>query len=148
MLNDIQQATLAALLDCLVPANETFKVPGAGDTDILTDILTTAEPYGPAITAIPIALEAIADEALGSAFGELSADNQAEIAEAFMAEQPDLAAILTLLVAQCYYRDTRVMRSLNMEPRSPHPGGFEVEQGDWSLLDPVKARTPFYREVE
>ncbi|MGH7054344.1 MAG: hypothetical protein ACREFK_16060 [Stellaceae bacterium] len=31
------------------------------------------------------------------------------------------------------------MRSLGMEPRPPYPKGFEVESGDWSLLDPVRA---------
>jgi hypothetical protein len=35
--------------------------------------------------------------------------------------------------------------SLGMEPRAPFPKGFEVEQGDWSLLDPVRARPKLYR---
>ena len=46
---------------------------------------------------------------------------------------------LTRIILQCYYRDDRVVRSLGMEPRPPFPKGFEVEQGDWSLLDPVRA---------
>jgi len=51
------------------------------------------------------------------------------------------------VVAQCYYRDDRVMQSLGMELRPPFPKGFEVEQGDWSLLDPVRARPAFYRRT-
>lgn len=47
---------------------------------------------------------------------------------------PPLIA-LTRVVVQCYYRDDCVMRSLGMEVRPPFPKGFEVEQGDWSLLD-------------
>jgi hypothetical protein len=39
------------------------------------------------------------------------------------------------------------MHSLGQEPRPPFPKGHTVEQGDWSLLDPVKARQPFYRRV-
>jgi hypothetical protein len=39
------------------------------------------------------------------------------------------------------------MRSLGMEPRPPFPTGHEVEQGDWSLLDPVRKRAKFYRDV-
>lgn len=148
MLNDIQQRALAALLDCLVPADEAYEVPGAGDAEILVDILATAAPHGPAVTAIPIALEAMAQEAGGAAFAELAPDKQAETAQAFMAAHPDLAMLLTSLIAQCYYRDARVMRSLGMEARAPHPAGFEVEQGDWSLLDPVKTRMPFYRKVD
>lgn len=148
MLNENQQGTLAALLNSLVPADETFKVPGAGDTEILADILATAAPHGPALTAIPMALEAMALEVGDVTFAGLVPDKQVETAQAFMSTQPDLAALLTSLIAQCYYRDARVMRSLGMEARAPHPQGFEVEQGDWSLLEPVKARAPFYRKVD
>jgi len=54
---------------------------------------------------------------------------------------------LERIVLQCYYRDDRVMRSLGLEVRPPFPKGFEVEQGDWSLLDLVRARPKLYREV-
>jgi hypothetical protein len=39
------------------------------------------------------------------------------------------------------------MRSLGLEARPPYPKGFELEQGDWSLLDPVRAGPPLFREV-
>src|SRR5277367_2061303 len=54
-------------------------------------------------------------------------------------------ATLTRVVLQCYYRDDRVVRSLGLEPRAPHPRGHVLEDGDWSLLDPVKARPPLWR---
>jgi len=41
-----------------------------------------------------------------------------------------------------------VMLSLGQEPRPPFPKGHVVEQGDWSLLDPVRARPPMYRVVK
>jgi hypothetical protein len=52
------------------------------------------------------------------------------------------------VVLLCYYRDDRVMHSLGQEPRAPFPKGHEVEQGDWSLLDPVRARPPIWRKVK
>ena len=39
------------------------------------------------------------------------------------------------------------MAALGQEARPPFPKGHTVEQGDWSLLDPVKKRPPFYRRV-
>ena len=57
-----------------------------------------------------------------------------------------LAAIARVILL-CYYRDDRVMLSLGLEPRPPFPKGHVVEQGDWSLLDPVKKRPPFWRKV-
>ena len=56
-------------------------------------------------------------------------------------------AYLTRIILQCYYQDDRVMQSLGMEPRPPFPEGFEVEQGDWSLLDPVRGRPKLYRDA-
>ena len=41
-----------------------------------------------------------------------------------------------------------MMRSLGQEPRPPFPQGHVVEQGDWSLLDPVRARPRMYRSVD
>ena len=63
----------------------------------------------------------------------------------FRHESGKMVATLTRIVLQCYYRDDRVMRSLGQEPRPPFPIGHVVEQGDWSLLEPVKKRAPFYR---
>jgi len=40
-----------------------------------------------------------------------------------------------------------LMRSLGREPRA-FPKGHIVEQGNWSLLDPVRARPPVDRLVE
>jgi hypothetical protein len=39
------------------------------------------------------------------------------------------------------------MRSLGMEPRPPFPLGFAVEDGDWSLLEAVRARPQLYRDA-
>jgi hypothetical protein len=58
-----------------------------------------------------------------------------------------LLMALTRIIARSYYRDDRVMRSLGMEVRAPFPKGFEVEQGDWLLLDPVRARAAFHRRT-
>ncbi len=55
-------------------------------------------------------------------------------------------ATLTRVVLQCYYRDDRVVRSLGLEPRPPYPRGYVLDDGDWSLLGPVRARPPFWRQ--
>jgi hypothetical protein len=40
------------------------------------------------------------------------------------------------------------MQSLGMEARPPFPQGYEVPEGDWSMLDPVRARGSIYKKVE
>ena len=49
-------------------------------------------------------------------------------------------AVLARVILQCYYRDDRVLRSLGIELRAPFPKGHVLPDGDWSILDPVKAR--------
>jgi len=44
------------------------------------------------------------------------------------------------------YRDDRVLLALGMEARPPFPHGYTLEQGDWSLLDAVRKRLPFWRD--
>src|SRR5215472_14363120 len=59
----------------------------------------------------------------------------------------EAVATVTRVVLQCYYRDDRVVRSLGLEPRPPYPKGHVLEEGDWSLLDPVRARPPMWRRA-
>ncbi len=69
--------------------------------------------------------------------------NAMRSANEFRATGGAAAATLVRVVLQCYYRDDRVLRSLGLELRAPFPKGYALEQGDWALLDPVKAR-PFF----
>jgi hypothetical protein len=83
----------------------------------------------------------------GGAFADLEPQRRNEVAAAFRETGGAPLAALVRVVLLCYYRDDRVMRSLGQEPRPPFPKGHVVEQGDWSLLDPVRARPPIYRRV-
>ena len=53
--------------------------------------------------------------------------------------------MIEAVTARCYYRDDRVMASIGIEVRPPFPEGYAVEEGDLSLLDPVRARGPIWR---
>ncbi len=81
----------------------------------------------------------------GGSFTELDAARRLEAATRLRTDGGAPVAVLTRIVLLCYYRDDRVMLSLGLEPRPPFPKGHEIEQGDWSLLDPVRARPPFWR---
>jgi hypothetical protein len=79
--------------------------------------------------------------------GGLDAVARNMLAAKMRAEGGNGVAVLTRLVLLCYYRDDRVMMSLGLEPRPPFPKGHVLEDGDWSFLDPVKARKPFWRQA-
>lgn len=158
-----QERALIALAAAIIPADDEFGVPSAGDPAIAADILATAKPYAKPVADALAMEDALAQAKYGTAFLDLDAETQAALVEGanepgffddvdweFNEQQKaQMAGQRTLLsiIAQCYYRDDRVMRSLDMEPRSPFPKGFEVEEGDWSLLDPVKRRGKIYRDA-
>lgn len=142
-LTDAEIRDLRVLAGLMIPASTRYDVPGADDELIFTDIVKSLErDTADARTA----LRQLA-ELSGGAFADLVPESRAEIAARFKQEGGAPLFALNRVVLLCYYRDDRVMRSLGQEPRSPFPKGHVVEQGDWSLLDPVRKRPPIWRRV-
>lgn len=138
MLSDDQCRTLHCLAGMMIPASAEYGVPSAADDAIFADILRSFGRDEPHVLAVLRELEGFAD--LNPAQREAKA---AQLRE----RGGDALLGLSRVILQCYYRDDRVMRALGMEARPPFPKGHEVEQGDWSLLDPVRARPTLYREA-
>ncbi len=143
LLSADQTRSLRCLAGAMIPADVAYGVPGANDDAIFADIVSSIGPDAGPIGDALRQLDALA----GHPYADLEVDRRQAVAQAFRSAQPLAAARLAGLVVTCYYRDDRVMRSLGMEPRPPFPQGFELEAGDWSLLDPVRARPKMYREV-
>jgi hypothetical protein len=76
----------------------------------------------------------------GAPLAELDAARRDAVAQEFRGAGGVAAATLVRVVLQCYYRDDRVLRSLGLELRAPFPKGHVLPDGDWSVLDPVRAR--------
>ena len=139
-----QTRDLRALAGMIIPPSALYDVPGADDDKIFSDILRSLERDRDDVARALSHLAAIG----GGAFADLDAARRAEVAAAFREVGGAPLAALVRVVLLCYYRDDRVMRSLGQEARAPFPIGHVVEQGDWSLLDPVRARPPMYRTVD
>jgi hypothetical protein len=142
-LTQAQRDDLRVIAAMMIPASSNYDVPGADDPIIQADILATLGRDGRSVAA---ALEHLARLA-GQPLAELDASRREAVAREFRASGGTPAATLIRVVLQCYYREDRVLRSLNLELRPPFPKGYTLEQGDWSLLDPVKARAPIWRKV-
>ena len=54
-------------------------------------------------------------------------------------------ALLMPMLLRAYYRDPRVHAAYGRRPGAPFPEGYVLIDGDWSLLDKVRDRPPFYR---
>jgi hypothetical protein len=142
-LTQAQRDDLRTVAAMIIPASTEYAVPGADDGAIQADILKT---MGRDTEAARAALDHLARLA-GKPLAELDSARRDAVANEFRASGGAAAATLVRVVLQCYYRDDRVLRSLGLELRAPFPKGYTLEQGDWSLLDPVKGRPPSLRRA-
>jgi hypothetical protein len=142
-LSPAESRDLRCVAGVMIPASTEFDVPGADDPIIFTDIEAS---LGRDFGSVQEALGALAALA-GGTFAGLDPTRRHAVAAAFQAQGGTNLAALSRAVLQCYYRDDRVVRALGLEPRPPFPKGHVLEQGDWSLLDPVRTRPRMWRDV-
>jgi hypothetical protein len=135
-LTSAQRDDLRVISGMMIPESSEYKVPGADDAAIQGDILAT---LGRDTKMVSAALDHIARLA-GKPLAALDAAQREAVVTEFRASGGAPAATLARVILQCYYRDDRVLRSLGLELRAPFPMGHVLPDGDWSLLDPVKAR--------
>ena len=138
-LSALEIDALRRLAGVLIPPDAALAMPGADDPDILADLLAT---LGRDQARVQAALGAL----LAAGFAAAAPAEAETLARSRMATAGPEAGTLGRVILQCYYRDPRVLRALGQDPRPPFPGGHVLEQGDWSLLDPVRARDPFWRD--
>lgn len=131
-----QRDDLRTVAVMIIPASDEYNVPGADDSAIQADMLAT---LGRDTKLVAAALDHLARLA-GQPLAELDAARRDAVAQEFRKHGGTAAATLVRVVLQCYYRDDRVLRSLGLELRAPFPMGHVLPDGDWSLLEPVKAR--------
>ncbi len=149
MQNDAEAGLAAAesrdlrrIAGMMIPASAEFDVPGADDPAIFADI---ERSLGRDLGDVREALRALSRLA-GGQFADLDAARAETVAETFRTSGDRTLPALGRAILQCYYRDDRVVRSLGLEPRPPFPKGHTLEQGDWSLLDPVRTRAKMWRD--
>jgi len=142
-LSPAQIDDLRIIAGLMIPASDEFDVPGADDPRIQADILAT---LGRDTRLVAEALDILARIA-GRRLAELDPAQRKAAAMELRTRGGPAVATLIRVVLQCYYRDDRVVRSLGLESRPPYPKGHVLEDGDWSLLDPVRARPPMWRRA-
>jgi len=133
---------LREIAGTMIPEDAGLGMPGADDPGILADIVRSV---GRDLPHVRDAVAAIASRSRG-AFATMSRDEREALIDDYQANGGTPAATLGRVILAAYYRDDRVLIAIGHEARAPFPKGYVVEQGDWSLLDPVRNRTPFWRD--
>jgi hypothetical protein len=141
-LSPAEARDLQRIAGIMIPADDTYRLPGADEPAIFADTVRT---LGRDTADVRAALVALSDLAGGS-FGSLDDARAATVAMRLLAQTDPAVRVLGRVVLAAYYRDDRVVRSLGREARPPFPQGHTLPDGDWSLLDAVKARPQFWRD--
>ncbi len=141
-----EREVLRQVAGVLIPASEEYSVPGADDEVIFARILVLATKRVESVRSGIEALNSLAKARHDEGFPGLDKAQQT----ALLRDAASASFLRQMIhcIATSYYQDGRVLASIDLKSTPPFPGGHEIEQGDWSLLDPVKARAPFYRNPE
>jgi len=125
----------------LIPRSEEHEIPGGNDDAIFSHFLELASPNSANITQCLFDLQKKSIDKYGDFFLKLQNNQQI----AMLHTSPNLLEVLMPHISFAYYQDPRILSALSLKDSPPFPGGNVVEEGDWSLLDPVRKRKPLYR---
>ena len=146
---DEEARALACVLDEIIPASDDGRLRGAGELG-LVGYLETALAHMPEVREMIVhgvrTLDALAVERTSLHFPDLGRDDRVRVMNEHAASEHSFPPTLLILTYGGYYHDDHVLEALGMEPRPPHPKGYEMAPDDLSLLDPVRRRPKLYRD--
>ena len=140
---------LALILDELIPPSADGRLPGAGALGVAADVeaaVRATPALGPVIASGLSMLEEIARKRETGGFAALSPADRVAVLRELEAADPVFVPTVMMLAYVGYYGNDRVVATLKPETHAPHPRGYEVEENDLALLDPVRARGKLYRD--
>jgi len=145
-----QARALAAVLDEIIPPGGRPELPGAGELGVVAYVesaLRQMPMLEPVIVQGLGALQDASRRLKSVGFAALSKPDRLEVLRELESVDAAFLPTVTFLAFAGYYHDGRVVEALGLEPRPPHPAGYEMPPNDFSLLDPVRRRKKLYRDV-
>ena len=142
-----EESLMRKIAGRIIPASPENSLPGADDEEIFTRL------YGNPADSLNVLLEAL-HELLESEGGlsKVSSWSKESLEEwitkhlnLWQTQPHRFLQLFVPLILRAYYKDDRVHSAYNRRPGPPFPQGYELSDGDWSLLDEVRNRDPFYR---
>jgi hypothetical protein len=146
-LTSLQNETLSVLLNMILPPSADGRMPGAAGMAALIGQIAEARTTLPALRECLDQLDHEAVTQYGAPFAAVDEVRRVSLLDQMRTQDPSALQQLALETVTCYYQQDRVLEGLGMEARPPFPTGYQVEQGDLSLLKPVIARGKIYRDV-
>lgn len=145
-----QASTLAAVLDEIVPPAGERRLPGAGELGVVAYVesaLRQMPMLEPVIRQGLDALREVSRRLKSEEFVALPRPDRLVVLRELESADAAFLPMVTFLTFAGYYHHGRIVEALGLEPRPPHPAGYEMPPNDLSLLEPVRRRSKLYRDV-
>ena len=142
-----QRASLDIVLNMIVPPSADGRMPGAAEVGVPDYLYAEARDALPELCRELDELDRRSLERFARWFAQLQDRERKPLIEEMRAREPSFMSRLAMETLACYYLHDRVLEGLGMEARPPYPKGYQVVQGDLSLLNPVRERGKIYRDA-
>ena len=141
-----QLRLLEEVLDALIPPSEDGRMPGAGEIGAAETLRERAESDAGLRAALEAGLAALAGRLAEGGLRALPPAERMRALESLGDEVPAFLPSLVFHTFTAYYQHPRVLEGLGLPGRPPFPEGYDLEPGDLSGLEKVRARGRLYRE--
>jgi hypothetical protein len=137
------EQVMAALIAAVLPASDDGRMPGGAALDLVSHVERSVRQNPMMRPVIEYGLSTVAEivaKRNPAGIGGLPTTEWATALREFASTDQFFLPAFLFLVYGGYYQHPRVVTALGLEPRAPHPKGYEMGEDDWSLLDPVRGR--------
>lgn len=142
-----QRSALDALMNLMIPVSQDGTMPAATSLGLYKDLSTMPQDVRAHFERGLDWLNAQATSSHDMLFAELQSVDVNTLVETQRSEDSAFISAFTLHTTGRYLQDDSVTAALGLEPRPPWPLGYEVPEGDWGLLEPVRQRGQIWRKV-
>jgi hypothetical protein len=143
------RALLREVLEEIIPPSADGSFPGAGELGVgarIEEMLAQQPELGRIVEQGLASIRHLAESRDPSGFGGLARSERAALLREVEAAEPAFFGALVMHTYFGYYTDRRITDRLGVR-NPPQPEGYDLERGDLSLLDPVRARPKLWRDV-
>ena len=139
------QETLNALLDYMIPADETRGLPAGSQVQI--ERVLPSHVSMETLVNLASKLHNLVN-AQSAQLSALGADRFWKLIQSCRHDVDPILQEIGRWLLMAYYTDPRVREAVGVGARAPFPVGYVVHEGNLDLLEPVFARGPIYRSVD
>ena len=147
-LTSVDRVVLKRVMDLVIPPDGDF--PGAGGLGLAEQLERSSQRYGRLRSGLLSVLDAMSLDIASRIEGGFAAlDEERQIAALKTVETnlPAQFGEFVELVYGNYYTDSRVHERIGWVGRPPQPEGFDLEPWDPAVLENMRKREPFWRQV-